>query len=198
MKDADCEGDRAGQIVAAAEAILIEMRSVAITLQDIADRMAVSRSLIYVYFDGVPAILDAIFRAQLDRLERGLPLDDLDGAEFEAAAIRAHLAYLDYLVAAGPVLHLILRERNQDSPLGAQSRQRFIRLARRLANAVRRAYDLEGREALVLIELSAAIPESLARLVRTAEIDASTARDTCARLVTASLQSFAPRGGASG
>ncbi len=193
MTEFEDGGDRAGQVLEVAEAIMLETRSVSLTLNDIADRIGVSRSLLYVYYDGVPAILDAIFQIHLGRLEEHLPLQGDDGEAFERRAIGANLAYFHYLVDAGPVLQLILRERNQDSPLGQESRKRFMRLARTLATQTCHALALGPREAFVLIELNGAIPEALARLVRSGEIDQETAAQTCERLIAASLQSFALR-----
>ena len=193
MTEFEDGGDRAGQVLEVAEAIMLETRSVSLTLNDIADRIGVSRSLLYVYYDGVPAILDAIFQIHLGRLEEHLPLQGDDGEAFERRAIGANLAYFHYLVEAGPVLQLILKERNQDSPLGQESRKRFMRLARSLATQTCHALALEPREAFVLIELNGAIPEALARLVRSGEIDQETAAQTCERLIAASLQSFALR-----
>ncbi|MEC7889623.1 MAG: TetR/AcrR family transcriptional regulator, partial [Pseudomonadota bacterium] len=74
-----------------------------------------------------------------------------------------------------------------------ESRKRFMRLARSLATQTCHALALKPREAFVLIELNGAIPEALARLVRSGEIDQETAAQTCERLIAASLQSFALR-----
>ncbi len=193
MTGLDEGGDRARQVLETAETIMLETRSVSLTLNDIADRIGVSRSLLYVYYDGVPAILDAIFQIHLGRLEARLPLDDANNDPFESRSVDANLQYFHYLVEAGPVLQLILRERNQDSPLGDESRRRFMRLARALAVETSRGLELSPREAFVLIELNAAIPEALARMVRSGEIDKDTAIETCRRLITASLQSFVLR-----
>ena len=78
MTEFEDGGDRAGQVLEVAEAIMLETRSVSLTLNDIADRIGVSRSLLYVYYDGVPAILDAIFQIHLGRLEEHLPLQGDD------------------------------------------------------------------------------------------------------------------------
>ncbi len=184
--------NRAQQVLVAAEALMTERRSSAIPLADIAERVGVTRSLLYAYYDGVPAMLDEIFQDHLGRLERAIrpPLEE--GAPFRERALAAHLAYLDYLIASGESLLLLLRERQQDSPLGETSQRRFRRLLRFVASDTARALALHPREAFVLLELNAAIPEALARLVRQGEIDRETAVATCARLIAASLDAFMP------
>ena len=112
-------------------------------------------------------------------------------ARYRERASAAYAAYLDYLIGSGPILQLILRERHQDSPLGAESQRQFRRLLRRVAEDTRRALSLAPREAFVLLELTAGIPEALARLVRGGEIDRETAHATCRRLVTASVDGVA-------
>ncbi|MGB3807245.1 MAG: TetR/AcrR family transcriptional regulator [Erythrobacter sp.] len=186
------ESDREQQLLDAAEAVIREGRTLNLSLGEVGDRVGVSRSLIYVYFDGVPAMIDALFLQHLDRLKaRILPeLDDAD-APYRERASAAYSAYLDYLVESGPILQLILRERHQDSPLGPESRRHFRSLLRRLADETCRALRLTPREAFVLMELTSGIPEALARLVRNGEIEPSTAHATCQRLVSASVDGFA-------
>jgi len=192
MEAMPAEGDREQQLLDAAQTLIREGRTLNISLGEVADRVGVSRSLLYVYFDGVPAMIDALFLQHLDRLAaRVLPALDCAEASYRERAGAAYAAYLDYLIESGPILQLILRERHQDSPLGAESQRQFRRLLRRVAEDTRRALSLAPREAFVLLELTAGIPEALARLVRGGEIDRETAHATCRRLVTASVDGFA-------
>ena len=69
------EGDREQQLLDAAQTLIREGRTLNISLGEVADRVGVSRSLLYVYFDGVPAMIDALFLQHLDRLAaRVLPM----------------------------------------------------------------------------------------------------------------------------
>ncbi|MEL7686991.1 TetR/AcrR family transcriptional regulator [Citromicrobium bathyomarinum] len=196
MEAVAAEGDREQEVLAAAEALIREGRTLNLSLGDIAERVGVSRSLLYVYFDGIPAMIDALFNRHLDRMERTVLPDPAEGSsDFHDRALEAFDAYLDYLIDNGPILQLILRERHQDSPLGPASRQRFRSLLRRIARETCQALDLAPREAFVLLELIAGIPESLAPLVRLDQIDRATAHATCRRLVAASLNAFKVRAG---
>lgn len=168
-----------------------DRRSLGFSLNEVAERVGVTRSLLYAYFDGVPAMLDRIFRDHLNQLQTVIrPIMDED-RPYRDRMVDAYVAYLAYLVEAGPILQILLRERQQDNPLGEESRRGFQQFLRYLARHTTCALTLEAREAFVLLELNAAIPEALARLVRTEEIGMTTARDTCARLVSASLDAFA-------
>jgi len=185
------ESDRAQQMLSAAEALMRDRRSLNFSLNEVAERVGVTRSLLYAYFDGVPAMLDMIFRDHLARLEAAIrPIMDED-QPYRDRMVDAYVAYLAYLVEAGPILQILLRERQQDNPLGEESRRGFQRFLRYLASQTTQALKLETREAFVLLELIAAMPEALARLVRAEEIEMATARDTCVRLVSASLDAFA-------
>lgn len=190
MNSAEQEIDRGQEVLDTAEAIMLENRTLAISLNDIADKIGVSRTLIYVYYDGVPAIFDALFRDHMERLDRCIrPVVESDNP-FSERAVDAHIAYLDYLIEAGPVLQLIIRERKQDSPLGAESLMRFRAMLKMLATDVASTLDLRPREAFILLELTAAIPEALSRLVRSGEIDYKAAATTTTRLVNASIGAF--------
>lgn len=188
MEAKSAEHDREQQLLDAAEALMRDRHTLAFSLGDVADRVGVSRSLIYIYFDGVPAIVDTLFLRHLDRLEARI-LSELDAgsASYRDRASAAYAAYLDYLIESGPILQLILRERYQDSPLGSDSQRHFRRLLRRLAEDTRRALSLSPREAFVLLEITSGIPEALARQVRDGQIDRKTANATCRRLVMASV-----------
>ncbi|MXP08954.1 TetR/AcrR family transcriptional regulator [Pseudoblastomonas halimionae] len=192
MEDKSTEGDRKQQLLDAAETLIRERRTLNLSLGELADRVGVSRSLLYVYFDGVPKIIDALFLMHLERLgSRVLPALDASDASYRERAGAAYSSYLDYLIESGPILQLILRERHQDSPLGPDSQRRFRLLLRQVAALTRQALRLAPREAFVLLELTSGIPEALARLVRAGEIDRATAHATCDRLVLAAVDGFA-------
>lgn len=193
MDTMSAEGDREQQLLPAAERLICESRTLNLSLGEVAEHVGVSRSLLYVYFEGVPAIIDALFAKHLGRLGAQI-LPNLDAAEqpFCERAAAAYAGYLEYLIESGPILQLILRERHQDSPLGFESKRHFLHLVRRVAKQTCEALSLTPREAFVLIEITSGIPEALARLVRDDEIDRATAHATCQRLIAASVGGFAP------
>ena len=186
------EGAREDQVLKTAEALIIQKRSLAISFNEIAATLGVSRSLLYVYFDSVPAIIDALFLAHAKDLEGRIEPSLQRQAPFRDRAVEANLAYLEYIVEAGPLLQLVLRERHQDSPLGDDSRWLFHTILRRIASEVAGGLRVTAREAFVFLELTSAIPESLGRLVRENQIAIATARSTCERLVGVSIDTIVP------
>lgn len=186
------EGAREDQVLKTAEALIIQKRSLAISFNEIAAILGVSRSLLYVYFDSVPSIIDALFLAHAKDLETRIEPALQKQAPFRARAVEANLAYLEYVVEAGPLLQLVLRERHQDSPLGDNSRRMFRTILRRIASEVAGGLRVTAREAFVFLELTSAIPESLGRLARENQIDIETARSTCERLVGVSIDTIVP------
>lgn len=187
------ELDRREQMLAVAEQLVIAKNSLAISLNEIADEIGVSRSLLYVYFESVPQIIDELFQRQARALEAFLltPAYNRDGFKSRMKALFDY--YLSFLVDKGPLILLVLRERNQDSPLGAESRRLFRKLLLQLANDIAGNLDLTAREAFVLLELLASIPESLARMVRGRKLDKQTAVSTSDRLVAAALDALTVR-----
>ncbi|NVD44281.1 TetR/AcrR family transcriptional regulator [Qipengyuania atrilutea] len=186
------DSERAEQVLEAAEALALERRSLAVSFNDIADALGVSRSLLYVYFDSAPAIFDALFVKHASVLERRLAELIASPAGYRDHAVALNETYLDYCVDAGSILPLLLRETQNDSPLGTAGRAYFRKLLRILTRHTSQGLQIGTRESFVFLELIAAIPESLARLVREKQIDEDTAKRTCKRLTDAAIGSFAP------
>lgn len=192
MSTSTTEGAREEQVLKAAETLVVGKRSLAISFNQIAAELDVSRSLLYVYFDSVPAIIDKLFLVHARDLEARIEPALQKRGPFRDRALEANLAYLNYVVDAGPLLQLVLRERRLDSPLSDKSRRLFRSFLRRIASACAAELQITPREAFVFLELTSAIPESLGRLVREKQIDIETGRSTCERLVGVSIDTIMP------
>jgi len=93
MEAMSAEGDREQQLLAAAEDLIRDGRTLNLSLGEVADRVGVSRSLLYVYFDGVPAIIDALFLQHMERLAaRILPELTSEDAPYRDRACAAYAA----------------------------------------------------------------------------------------------------------
>ena len=184
------EEGRREQLLAVTRRQIIESGSLNVTLNDIADAAGVSRSLIYVYFDSTAEIIDALFAEESAFFERHIDAFVEGGSPYRERMVGLLAAYLDRMASEGPLGYLVLRERNQDNPLGEANSCRFRGLLRRLSRVVMQAQSLSPRETFVYLELLAAIPETLARMVRAGNIERGTAQETNARLVGAALDSF--------
>ncbi|QKG72199.1 TetR/AcrR family transcriptional regulator [Erythrobacter mangrovi] len=184
------EQDRGEQILAAAERLILETGTPSISLNEIAAQVGVSRSLLYTYYDGVPQIVDALFRRHTQRLEQLIDARLSGASGFRERMVALFGAYLENLVEHGPLALIVLRERNQDSPLSEESSRLFRRNLRGMARDVSKELKLNPREAFVFLELLAAIPESLSRMVRDGQIRIEVALATCARLVSEAVQAM--------
>lgn len=173
---------RIDEIVEAVEALIVRDRTLAFGMNQVANEIAASRALIYVYFQSVPQIIDEVCYRHLDLLTARLEGLGGQGDATERARLLAH-TYLDYVIEHGPALHYILRDSDRHGQL-EKSRASLLRLIAALVADARTLLQFDRREALVLIELLAAIPDSLARQWRDRRIDLSVARTTCDRLIS--------------
>lgn len=189
----DDEAGRRAQVLAVTERLVLARGSPNISLNAIAEELGVTRSLLYVYFDSVPQIVDALFfeqAASLDRLVREMLAEH---ANFRPRMLALFRGYMLHLVQRGHLIQIVLRERHQDSPLQHESSRLFRRILLTVARDVARALQLEPRAAFVTLELLAAIPEALARLVRHGTVDQAVALTTCDRLLGAALDRLSVR-----
>lgn len=189
------EDGRREQLLSVTRRQIIELGSLNVSLNDIADEVGVSRSLIYVYFDSVAQIIDALFAEEMAFFDQYIEEFLHDDSPIRERMVRLFAAYLDRLTSNGQLGYLVLRERNQDNPLGEANSRHFRRLLRSLSLGVMQALSLSARETFVLLELLGAIPESLARMVRKGNLEIKTAHETNATLVGAALDYFAVKDG---
>lgn len=182
---------RREQVLAVTRAMILERGSLIVSLNEIADELGVSRSLIYVYFESVGQIIDELFAEEVKLFDSRISeFLDKDQA-FRRRFIDLFGVYLDRLSAEGQLGYLVLRERNQDNPLGDENSRHFRRMLRKLSREVVDALSLTPREAFVFLELLAAIPESLARMVRAGKLDNSVAHETSELLIGSAIDAYA-------
>lgn len=190
------QGDDIGrreQVLAVAERLVLARGSLNVTLNAIAEELGVSRSLLYVYFESVPQIIDALFAEQARSLDRLVAQMHAEHSDFRPRMLGLFRGYLRHLSARGHLIQLVLRERHQDSPLQQESSRLFRRILLIVARDLSRELQLAPRAAFVTLELLAAIPEALARLVRSGAIDEAVALATSERLLAAALDAMAVR-----
>ncbi len=181
---------RAQEILDALERLVLRHRSLSISFNAIADDVGISRSLLYTYFDSPNAMLDTLFLSHAQGIESRFRPIMSSQASFRDKAVECGKSYFAYCVEAGPLLQLILREAQGDSPLSEESRAYFRKIIRMLASEATAGLKVGAREAFVSLELLAAIPEALARMVRDNQIEEATGIATCERLVGAAIDSL--------
>jgi AcrR family transcriptional regulator len=183
---------RRDQIINAAAGIALKQGHLPLRLEDLARAAGVSKALIYAYF---PTQFD-LFNALLDREFQALAARGLVEAarrdDLEAAALGCALAYFDHVAAAGPLIHVILRDpymAHQVSPAVAGWRDRLVR---RIASLARRELLIGARENIASISMVTTIPEEAGRLAYSGELSFEHARELCRQLVLSSIAAFRP------
>lgn len=189
MADGVEEG-RQAQVLAVTKRLILERGSLNVSLNEISAELGVSRSLIYVYFESVAHIVDALFGQEAAVFDAHVEAFLEDRAPFRGRVMGLFAAYLDYLVTDGPLGYIVLRERNTDNPLSRDSSLHFQRILRKLSREFVAELRLSPREAFVFLELLAAVPESLARMVGKGTLEPATAHATSDLVVGAALSSF--------
>ncbi|PKP92604.1 MAG: TetR/AcrR family transcriptional regulator [Alphaproteobacteria bacterium HGW-Alphaproteobacteria-16] len=185
-------GDRISEIVDLAEAQILAMGTLPLSIQAIADAMGSSRALVYAYFSDQNALIDAVLMRAIRRLDDAGFTEACRVGDAAERLVAATSIYLDHVVEHGPVLHHIGREVPRAVTLSPAARGYRARMIHRLAGALKRDLSLPPREALILVELLAAIPEELARLIRRDELSIDDAHATNRRLVLAGIDSLRP------
>lgn len=193
MVAAGVETGRREQVLAVTERLVLARGSLNISLNAIAEEMGVSRSLLYVYFESVPQIIDALFVEQARQLDRLVTQIREEHQDFRPRMLGLLRGYLQHLAAHGHLIQLVLRERHQDSPLQQESTRLFRRILLIVARDISRELQLSPRAAFVTLELLAAIPEALARMLRSGATQEAVALATSERLIGAALEAMAVR-----
>lgn len=184
--------DRRAEILRAAVELIIETRSLPLSMSAIGERIGASRALVYAHFSGHAAITEAILVEYLARLEAtGIDAAARAGDVVERGTRSAAL-YLQHIAEHGPVIHVIIRDAPHGVTLSRSITAPRNRALRALAGAARTQLRLSSTEAIVLVELMLAIPEELGRLVHSQELALDDALAICQRLVRAGIEGLRP------
>ena len=185
---------RRGQILDAAEVLLIAHGGSPLPLEELARAAQVSKALIYAYFPNQHDLANALLARRMSALlaaglEDAAALADL----LDAAQACARL-YFEEVAEAGPVAHIILRDPFMAGRIDPALAAIRDRIARRLARAGRATLRLSPKEAVAALSLMTTIPEEAGRLVHAGELSLERGRELTARLIGSSLRALTPAG----
>lgn len=184
--------DRRAEILRAAVELIVETRSLPLSMSAIGERIGASRALVYAHFSGQGDLIQAILVEHLGLLETtGLENAARTGDVVERGTRTAAL-YLQHIAEHGPVIHVILRDAPHGVTLSRPVTAPRNRTLRALAGAARKQLRLSSAEAIVLVELLIAIPEELGRLVHAKELALEDALPICQRLIRSGIEAMRP------
>lgn len=184
--------ERRSDILRAAVDLIVETRSLPLSMNAIGDRIGASRALVYAHFSDQAAIIEAIMVDYLGRLDAtGIDAAMRHGDVVERGTRSAAL-YLQHIAEHGPVIHVILRDVPHGVTLPASVTAPRNRALRALAGAARKQLRLTSAEAIVLVELLIAIPEELGRLVHAGELELRDGLAICQRLIRSGIDAMRP------
>jgi AcrR family transcriptional regulator len=184
---------RRDQIIKAAGQLVLKQRHLPLKLDHLAQATGVSKALIYAYFPTQFDLFNAVLEQEFQALAAGGVEAASIGDDLEAAASACALAYFDHVAAAGPLIHVILRDPYLSGHIAPELAAFRDRIVRRLARLARRDLKLPARENVAAITMITTIPEEAGRLVYAGELPLERGRELCAELVSSSIAAFKPR-----
>lgn len=180
--------ERADQILDVAESLILDLGALPIPMKRVGEATGASRGLVYVYFPDPDALARAVLGRQVERL-MGAGLGNLAPGEGLSAEFQAASAvYVRHVARYGPIVSIILRDLGSGAAQGGD----LLRVLARLARLARSELRLTPHEAVVFLELIAAIPEEAGRLVFKGELSLEEALGLCARLVQSGIDAVVP------
>ena len=193
MTSLAAQPDRRELMLDALADLIVTRGSLAVTPNEIAARAGVSRPLVYAYFDSIAQMADELFARELGDAPAMIDAALGRAPNWQAAALTIFCNYLNDLVERGPLMLLILRERNKDNMLGNEGRALFQAILHRMARLLATNLELQPREAFVVLELLGSMAEAMAKMVRDDRITLATAQANLRRLMEAQLDALYPR-----
>ncbi|MDP2212931.1 TetR/AcrR family transcriptional regulator [Phenylobacterium sp.] len=183
---------RRGQILDAAEALLMSHGGLPLPLDDLARAAQVSKALIYAYFPTQHDLANALLARRFAALlSAGLEDASARPELFDAAQACAEL-YFEEVAQTGPVAHIVLRDPFMAGRIDPDIAAIRDRIARRLARAARRGLRLSPKEAVAALSLMTTIPEEAGRLVHAGDLSLGRGRELNRRLIASSLRALTP------
>lgn len=191
MNDTITEVASEERIVDTADLVFHERGVMPLPLNEVASRAGVSRSLIYAHFPSQHELINAVIRKHLRILKAETLLSIPDDQPFSKALDEICEHLFRHFVDHGTILF----QAWQDDYIRADMDTYFISISRRAAkkfgNSARTALALPPRTALATIDMLSAIPEELAKLVRTKQISFETGLNMLHRATRISINALA-------
>jgi AcrR family transcriptional regulator len=184
--------ERIEQILAAAAEIIVDQGVLPISLETVAQRLGVSKGLIYSYFptqfDLANRLLETHLVGLAREVEQVLTLDDPRDAADRCAGV-----YFEHVARDGPLPRILLGDPFLAGRLDPAMTRTYERVMGRLARRLRSTYRLPSRESVAALITLAAIPEELGTLVFLKRLDPRLGREMCREMLLGGLEGLKER-----
>lgn len=186
---------RRAQILDAAEALLQAHGGLPLPLDELGRAAGISKALIYAYFPDQHALANAVLSRRMEAMMAAGLAQAAAEPDLTAAALACADLYFRDVAAAGPVVHIVLRDPFMAGRVDAKTERRRDRISRRLARAARRDLRLSAKEAVAALSLMTTIPEEAGRMAKAGDLSLERGRELTARLIGSSLRALSPEDG---
>lgn len=155
---------RVQQILDAASKMVVEQGAFPLHLDILAERIGISKALIYSYFTTQFDLGNALLKQRLDALdEQGLQ-SAIDVPDWREAASACSDIYHNETAANGPLLHILLSDLFLARNLAPELSARYRRIMARLARRLRAITKLSAAETISALMVTTAIAEEAGTL----------------------------------
>jgi AcrR family transcriptional regulator len=181
---------RAQQILDAASLMVVEQGAFPLSLEVLAERLGISKALIYSYFPTQYDIGNALLQRRLDALDRQGIAAASALPDWRDAAIACADIYQQETATNGPLLHVLLSDLYLSRRLAPMLLARYRRIMGRLARRIRTISRLPAAEAVSALTVVSAIAEEAGSLSNSGRIDADLAREIARAMTIGAIENL--------
>lgn len=178
------------QILEAASQMIVEQGAFPLQLDMLAERLGISKALIYTYFPTQYDLGNALLAQRLDALD----VQGLDAAsnlpDWREAATACADIYQRETATNGPLLHILLSDLYLARRITPDLLARYRRIMGRLARRLRSISGLAAAEAISALTITSTIAEEAGTLVSSGRIDEDLAREISRAMTIGAIENL--------
>jgi AcrR family transcriptional regulator len=178
------------QILETASQMVVSQGAFPLPLDVLAERIRISKALIYTYFSTQYDLGNALLLQRLDALAQ----QDLDAAmalaDWREAATACVDIYYYETATNGPLLHVLLSDPYLARRCAPELLARYRRIMGRLARRIRAIAGLPSAEAVSALTIIVAIAEEAGTLVNSGRLDFEFAREIARSMTIGAIENL--------